>query len=197
MKREWTVVADTREKRALPLPSTLVVRDWSTFHPQERMVTVRIHSREQTMVTGDYYLDGYSHECLVERKGSVRELATNLLDSKDRVRFFEQLRRLRDQTRVPILFVEGDPLSWDQKRTDGVDPLLVRDCLLQAQHWYGVQLVMLPCNSVGARRAATAWLICTMLSAVHNKPLPLPQPEIVAPSSIPLPSVDTVPGTQP
>lgn len=172
MKREWTVLCDTREKRALPLPSTLVVKDWGHFYPGERTTTVRIQTEEVALTTGDYCLKGHESTCLIERKGSLRELEKNLMDSQDRERFFNQLRRLRASTRNPVLFVEGDPLSWHQKRTDKINPHLLRDCLLGSCLQFGVQLVLLPCNSVGARRAAAEWLISTLIACVHQDPLP-------------------------
>lgn len=175
MKREWTILVDSREKRALPLPSTMEVRDWSTFYPRDGMVTVRIHTKEVALITGDYCVEGHSRDCLIERKGSLTELSKNLRDSVDRVRFFKQLERLRDESDHPVLFVEGDPLSWGTKRTDGIDPFLLRDCLFQAQHRFGVHLVLLPCNSASARREAAKWLVALLLSRIHTRPDPRPE----------------------
>jgi ERCC4-type nuclease len=66
---------------------------------------VIVRSRAKVLPAGDYALEGYEDQCIVERKGSLRELANNML-SEDWERAQDAFKRLADATAHPYLMIE-------------------------------------------------------------------------------------------
>lgn len=84
---KYRVIRDTREKEG---------KGWH-FGPTEKCSGTTI----ETMRTGDYTLKGYEDYLCIERKGSVVEVAGNLIQP----RFYEELERL-EEFQFPFLVLE-------------------------------------------------------------------------------------------
>ena len=91
MKKEWVILQDTREKKPLRFPANLRVLDDKKPAYKQKMITVRLHTVPQKLDTGDYLLQGHETDTIVERKGSLREVAMNCLNQRDRKRFIDCL----------------------------------------------------------------------------------------------------------
>jgi hypothetical protein len=117
---------------------------------------------------GDYCISGHESACLVERKGSINEVAMNCL-SRDRKRFVDALERLADSTEHPVLFLEGSPVDLTGRLQPGSNlpesgPAL--DALFDLTHRYNIDLVIAPAKTVRQRRAAGEMVARLLLSAV-------------------------------
>lgn len=77
-KDEYEVIRDTREQKG-----------WQ-FDAEEFSSAICLGTRVDTMKTGDYTLVGYESVFCVERKGSVAEIARNLIDGA----FERELKRM-------------------------------------------------------------------------------------------------------
>ncbi len=173
MNRSLVILVDAREKRPLPIPEYLPVWDRGSPPDSPRTLTVRITVRHTTLITGDYALEGFERACLIERKGHLTELASNLM-GPDRPRFLKALSRLRDSCEHPVLLLEGDPLTLantlrSHNKRPPPPPFLIRDLLLSTLREYNVELMLVPTASLSARRAAGEWLVSKLIAgACHD-----------------------------
>ena len=121
VNRKWIILQDTREKQPLLFPRTMVMLDAAYPATDKRRTTVSIHVVKKALKTGDYAIQGHEDRCLVERKGSAREIAKNTMHGKDRQRFERELVRLKEETAFPVLLMEGWPsqLLEHTKTTQG------------------------------------------------------------------------------
>lgn len=160
MGTDLIIIVDTREKRPMPLPA----------HLPTRYRTYKVHVVREALPTGDYLLEGFRSGTLIERKGSLREVAQNVL-SEDRRRFLACLDRLAEASR-PVLFLEGCPASF--ARLADRDPTLrgAIDELLLLLDERRIELLMLPTKGAAQRRQAGEWIVRRLLSqmrANHGK----------------------------
>lgn len=86
-----TVEVDSREQRVVPFPTVL---QWWGPDRNPRLITVK-RKLGVTLPTGDFRLTMNGTHAIVERKGSVRELSTNLL-TDDWTRFSKVLDRMAE-----------------------------------------------------------------------------------------------------
>lgn len=170
--REFVLLVDEREKRPLPIPEFITMWDPSTSWERPSTHRVRIHKVSAHLKTADYALSGYENKCLVERKGSLTELHSNLLTSTGRRRFVAELKRLRSETEHPLLLLEGSPHTL-KAVSHPVNPDIVRDQLLTVLHEYGIAFHMIPTESPTARRAAGEWLVATLIAHALTNRIPL------------------------
>lgn len=98
--KKITVCVDTREKHPLIFPPKL---PWWRY-PDEFSI-LEVDTKSVELPFGDYCLDGFANVCCVERKGSLREIATNLL-TKDRRRADAAFVRLVEGSRHPYLLLD-------------------------------------------------------------------------------------------
>ena len=146
------------------LPKRIVMLD-DTRPPQEKkMVTVELHTVRQKLPTGDYILSGQSETCIVERKGSVLEIAKNCLDKTDRARFVRELVRLKEETSHPVLVLEGSPAQL----LDAREGSIAVDALIRLLHEYGVELLLLPSGITKHRRALGEWVARLLINRTLN-----------------------------
>lgn len=124
-----TVRIDTREQNPLVFPSTLTWHHGRTRH----LFTIRTTSSK--LPTGDYALAGFEEVSLCERKGSIRELRTNLL-TKDRARWEGCVYRLTHECIYPWILLDI-PYSELRTVTEYVpEPdAVVDDLLLNLTTW--------------------------------------------------------------
>ena len=98
------LLIDTEEKIPLLFPrSILVARGGGSDKPR----VVMVETERLRLETGDYTLEGHEATALVERKGSISELAQNLLTADYR-RHRAAFARL-SQIPYPYLLLEGSP----------------------------------------------------------------------------------------
>jgi len=175
MVRTITVVQDTREQRPLTFPEHLVTMASDQLG---KPVTVRVQVVKQTLETGDYLLRGFETHTIIERKGSLDEIATNCLNRTDRARFTKCCVRLAGSCRDPWVFLEGCPTSLlgrDIVARSGALGGVAVDALLRLLDSHGIGLMLLPCGTSNQRRAAGEWVLRKLLSGA----LATPEPRVV------------------
>ena len=154
-----TVITDTREKTPIPFPKQMT---WGDHRGYRTIFSVK--SVPQTLTTGDYAIDSYESIVLVERKGSIRELAGNTL-SKDKARFARCLDRLGEETKYPYLLLDFPVTSVNADRN--VDsPWLVMDRLYRACHHRGIRVWWISTRTVASRIALGEQLLRLMWNHV-------------------------------
>lgn len=160
MRREITVLVDTREKLPILFPETLVIRG------KGRIVTVR----RKTLRVGDYKLQGAERQVVVERKGSLPEIAKNMLDSNDRIRQFAAFDRLAAAAEYPILLLERTPGHLLRPSTYAPDPGRAVDALLEATMSRGIHLWLVgQCSLAAKRRLVGELLLRAMVVFVERR----------------------------
>lgn len=154
-RRELLVWQDTREKRPFLFPRVLLVEGTA------RLVRVVKHRMDY----GDYALVDRAHVCAIERKGSMREIATNLCDPRDAARQVRAFQRLA-ACRVPILVVESTPCDLLRPTAELPAPGDVITRLFLAAHRYGLRVWFVgSCGQPSRRRAVGELILRAMLAA--------------------------------
>ena len=128
LPRSVTVCVDTREKTPLLFPPVLTA--YKDISRRGKATNIVVKTKEIEMPEGDYCLDGFEGTCIVERKGSMRELHQNLL-TKDRKRFLRALDRLAEKTKWPGLFLGFGWQGTTKGLTHVPEPGRVMDALWQ------------------------------------------------------------------
>jgi ERCC4-type nuclease len=177
MKNEYTILVDSRERHPLLIPENIVVLDPN--HPPDKGVgrTVRLRTRVTKLPEADYVLEDFPNTVVIERKGSVREIAKNCLNPVDRARFIRELVRLREGYKTPYLLLEGTPQTYTAPTGWIEDPGIALDAMMRLLLEYRVQLLLLPASTIPCRRAAGEWAARLLLNgALINAPLDLRSP---------------------
>ena len=141
MKKEWTIIQDTRERKPLKFPANLKMLD-------DRFP---------------------AHNTIIERKGSLREIAKNCLNEKDRVRFIKALVKLKDACEHPILMLEGTPLEMERPCPNVPYPACAIDGLMRLIREYKIELLLLPGTTYSHKRACATWVARLLITgAITN-----------------------------
>ncbi len=169
MDRDYTLIVDTREKKPLIFPANLRVLSSSAPPYQVKTNLIRVHTKKEKLETGDYLLRGYETVTMIERKGSLREVATNCLNRNDRTRFIKCLQRMKDACSEPILLLEGTPLETLRKSQHVPEPGAAVDALMRLLTEYEIKLLLLPTASSSQRRATGEWAARLLINgAIHG-----------------------------
>ena len=149
-RKPLTVVVDSREKKALVFPKSVMVYDSLCGRPRRLLVsTVR-----EKMEAGDYMLRGYEDVVRVERKGSYREVEGNML-TRDIERQVRAFKKLEGASVFKGLFLE----------TRGTDEAM--SLMLQLVKQFGVDVLWMPTGrSAGVKMEAGAMVLQYMVSCV-------------------------------
>ena len=139
-------------------PETMACLDDSVSVTRRKDVTVRIHSVDHKMDTGDYALQGYEDVVLIERKGSLREIAGYCLTKDGRRRFINQVDRLKEQAKKPYLLLEGTPQDLKKPTVYVPKPHLALDAFQRILLERDVPLLLLPSTTQAARRGMGEWV---------------------------------------
>lgn len=117
-----------------------------------------IEWERRKLETGDYMLEGHP-ERVVDRKQSLQELAHNML-SKDRGRFYREIRRAREQGIELIILCEHggirdlkDVAEWKPKYGK-VSGRALADAIFRLEIGYGVPVLYCDKRSTGRRIVA-------------------------------------------
>lgn len=165
MRREQLILVDEREKKPFTFPEHVVCLDPTRDPCAQRGVTVRLRTQKRTLKTGDYAIDGGT--AVVERKGSLDEIAQNLLTQDGRRRFTDCCKRLRDTTDRPLLLLEG-LVGMPEPRPGKPHPGLAIDALMRILQEYAIGLMVLPTGTAGQRRAAGEWTARWLITQEHH-----------------------------
>ena len=145
----------------------MVMLDATYPATDKRRTTVSIHVVKKALKTGDYAIQGHEDRCLVERKGSAREIAKNTMHGKDRQRFERELVRLKEETAFPVLLMEG----WPSQLLEEQESAVAVDALIRLLSMYGTELLLVPSNTLRQRRAAGEWVARLLINrATHDIP---------------------------
>ena len=116
---------------------------------------------------GDYMLDG-NDTISVDRKASVDELASNMLNRNDHARFLREAKRAADSGIKLIVLLETskykaipDLREWRSKYS-GITGRALMDSIYKTHIAYGVEFLFCPKISTGRR-------IIELLSCTDNK----------------------------
>jgi ERCC4-type nuclease len=184
VNRTQVLVLDTREKIPLLFPRHLTLLDPTKPVLYKRKVTVRLHCRRDRLETGDYVLQGHPHACIIERKGSLREVAGNTL-TRDRPRLIRALDRLRAACAYPCLLLEGRPSDLSDAGRQP-EEVLGLDALQRLLTERRISLVLMPSHTIAQRRATGEWVARLLI----NGALGCPSPDSTTPET-PVPSLPT------
>ena len=99
------VLVDSREKFPLLFPASVL---WYPTRAARPHYLINIVPETKRMSEGDYAMKGYEDVCLIERKGSLSELSSNLC-SKDYKRAHSAFVRLTKACTHPYLLLEETP----------------------------------------------------------------------------------------
>lgn len=166
MQRDFTLIVDTREKKPLLFPANLRVLNPDT----KKANLIRLHTKKEKLDTGDYLLKGFEESTMIERKGSLREVASNCL-SGDRARFENCLIRMTEACKDPVLLLEGTPLELSRKSKEVPEPGAAIDALMRLLSTYSIGLLLLPTASSSQRRATGEWAARLLINgAIHGNP---------------------------
>jgi len=191
VQNELTILVDSREKKPLPFPEHLpsLRSDVPALSRSSR--TFRLKTEKRTLVTGDYALKGYEVACLIERKGSLAEVAGNCLTADGRRKFTAAMDRLKDACFYPYLLLEGNLLDTLNPTKDLPDPWNAIDSLHRILLERKVGLILLPNTSMSARRAVAEWAARLLVNAALCPILPAITPEEPScPTTLPSPLSD-------
>jgi len=129
------------------------------FPPYYRKpIRIKIRVEEHGMKTGDYALLEHEKDCLVERKGSLREVAGNCLTKDGVRRFTSQVTRLKKECKKPVLMLEGTPIDLQRATKHVPEPGLALDSFQRILFKHQITLALLPSSTVTARRALGEWV---------------------------------------
>ena len=105
---------------------------------------------------GDYMLDG-NDTISVDRKASIDELASNLLNREDKSRFMREVRRAKESGLHLVVLIESnkyhqiaDLASWKSKYS-GISGRSLMDAIYKTHIAYGVEFLFCPKISTGRR----------------------------------------------
>lgn len=161
-----TVLIDTRERRPLFFPDRF---EWFPVRGG-RGTIVRVKSVRKRLSEGDYALKGFEDACLVERKGSMRELQTNLLGD-DYTRSEAAFGRLASACRTPYLLLDFG-VSEALKNSKYVEYAPTLDALMKLIVRYNLNVLWAGnCKTHQSRRRLGELVLRTLLTyALHGEP---------------------------
>ena len=105
---------------------------------------------------GDYMIDG-NDTISIDRKASIDELSTNLLNRADHARFWREVRRAKDTGIKLIILIESNKytdipslIDWKSKYS-GVNGRSLIDAIYRAHISYGVEFIFSSKRATGRR----------------------------------------------
>lgn len=172
MKRQYTIVVDTREqKNRLLFPAHI-----DTLNPLLRPDTqsssrVQLDTVRQRISDGDYHLLEHPHRMVIEAKGSIDEIATNCGVPHRRKRFIEELDTLRARCLYPVLLLRGKPHAYLTPTQHTQHPGCALSSLLQLLLQRNIWLIWAEYDTIAQRRACGELVAHLLITASHTRPL--------------------------
>ncbi len=155
------MLVDKREQRPLLFPKTL---RWYPLRSSSRAHIFKVTTKEARLETGDYLIEEFP-SVIVERKGSIGELATNLL-GPDWHRAWAAFSRLTEYEHR-IIALDFHPASCLSPKKYCPQPDRVLDAFYDVAHRIDASIIWLgECRADTARRRSGEQLLRCMLSKV-------------------------------
>lgn len=124
-----------------------------------------VRTQRKVLPAGDYALAGFEDRCIIERKGSLKELAQNLL-SDDWERANRAFGKLASATENPYLMLECTPAELRTAERYVQEPERVVDALAALIERFGFRLLL--CGSVKTvQQKRTVGELMTRLMLAH------------------------------
>ncbi len=168
--KKLTVLVDSREQFPLLFPATVLYFPSRGLRPYH---LIHIKTKVNRMETGDYALEGYKSTCIIERKGSQSELATNMC-SKDYMRSHRAFVRLILETDHPYIVLEETPAGlFPAEHANRPNPDRVVDAFIREVCDLKIPLIFAGrARSPGHRRKLGHFILKIMLyhAMEKNKP---------------------------
>lgn len=158
LPKHVTILVDTREQKPLPLPKTV---KWSEVGRPPKLIEIRQEASK--LDAGDYVIKGAEKTCVIERKGNINELRTNL-QTRDRPRAIRAFQRLCEATANPILALDF-PLTQCLYKGDRAE-VFTRLAQLCAE--YRLQILSVG-GGLNARHALSDLIVRVLLAYYFNK----------------------------
>jgi ERCC4-type nuclease len=158
VKKTYEILVDNREKKPLPFPEHISVWGRDQWCKQQ---VVGLRTRSVRMDVGDYMVEGGG--LVVERKGSLREVAQNTM-SRDRNRFLAALDRLKDSAERAAVVLEETPSSIAQQESRNQKVQGAIDALMDELIVRDISLILVQSKTLAQRRDA-ARLVARLLIA--------------------------------
>lgn len=159
MPTSITILADCREKKPLPFPSTLRMLTFNGLPESRRETVVTLAVKQSRMEAADYALDDAPGACyslrgtvIVERKAALDEIATNCLDSSRRAHFVRCLTRMAAAFPRPFLIFEGGLPALYRASRQNPSPWLAIDALQRLCLSHNVPIINIPAGTDANRR---------------------------------------------
>jgi len=170
MKTKYTVIVDSREKRPLLFPSHLIVLDPTVRPSPSAVKTIRLATRVEKLGPehpevnrGDYYLEGYPDRVIIERKGSIDEIAMNMFRPHRRLRIIEEMKYLSGRCSTPIWLTYGSPRALLTPTRETKCPGPAMDALIDLLLRHTIMLWIVNKPALIASRRATGELAARMM----------------------------------
>lgn len=128
-----------------------------------------METRRQTLAVGDYCLKGAETLAVIERKGSISEIAKNMLDRQDLARQLRAFDRLSAACEYPILLVEQTVGELLRPTKYAPDPGRAIDELFRWLAHYRIHLWLVGQCRLPARRRLVGELVLRALVAYLEK----------------------------
>lgn len=110
----------------------------------------------KTLDVGDYMIDG-NETISIDRKASIDELSTNMLNRADHARFWREVRRAKDTGIKLVILIESNKytdipslIDWKSKYS-GVNGRSLIDAIYRAHISYGVEFIFCRKRATGRR----------------------------------------------
>lgn len=189
--RSLTVLVDSREKYPLLFPAHI---DWYPSRGGKPKKIV-VCTDKRVLEAGDYALEEYAYGCIIERKGSLRELHQNLL-TDDYKRFKAAIERLAEACRYPYLLLDMTPADLHRPTEHVESPAEVVDALMEFVHRYGLRLWFAgSCKQYQARRILGEQVVRVILAhSLRDEESEILMPDAKIISQLTKPSADATIG---
>lgn len=128
-----------------------------------------VGTERKVLPAGDYCLKGEAESCLIERKGTLRELSNNLL-GEDYARAMDAFKRLANATAHPYLVVECTSVDLRTPTRWVEEPARVVDSLCSLMERLGLRLILCgKCVDVKQKRTVGDLILRLMLAHAYQQ----------------------------
>lgn len=156
------VLRDKREKHPLCFPKRIEHTD----HTGKRKI-FNVVEVPRNLKTGDYAIDGFEFAALVERKGSLLELQSNLFGD-DKARAAAAFDRLAAETKNPYLLLDVTPSEVTTRNANCLWPDAVLDKFFVEMGRRGIRVLWFPVAKTLNQKYLQGALVLRILLAHAN-----------------------------
>jgi hypothetical protein len=162
-----TVTIDRNEKKLHRWRFSKTIKWYPTRDSAGKIVVVR--TEKKVLSAGDYCLKGFEECCIIEKKGSLRELSANLL-GEDYTRAMDAFKRLSNATANPYLVVECTAAELRTRSRWLQEPARIVDSLCSLMERLGLRLILCgKCVDVRQKRTVGDLMLRLMLAHAYQQ----------------------------